>query len=230
MQGLDLPPPFHLVTLREMGDAFAHAKTIAATAGAGTLIRVGRFDRAEFALVLEPEEPLWSARRFLYAGLLALSDALSAYAPPHRPIGFIWPDAILVNGGLVGAVRFAWPADAPEDEPPEWLVFGGILHRAAMGERPPGVTTLEVEGFDDVDSGQLVEACARHLLTALDAWQPEAFRSIAKRYLRQLTHEKGRVPAIDDTGDLLIQRAGLPQPERRALATALVAADGRSCG
>ena len=230
MQGLDLPPPFHLVTLREMGDAFAHAKTIAATAGAGTLVYVGRFDRAEFALVLEPEEPLWSARRILYAGLLALSDALSAYAPPHRPIGFTWPDAIHVNGDLVGTVRLAWPTDAPEDEPAEWLVFGGILRRVAMGERPPGVTTLEDEGFDDVDSGQWVEACARHLLTALDAWQPDGFKGVVKRYLRQLTHEKGGVPAIDATGDLLIQRAGKAQPERHALAAALAAAGGAPRG
>src|SRR5882757_2490679 len=48
---LDLPPPFRLVTLREVGDAFAHATTVAAMEGAGTLVHVGRFDLAEFALV-----------------------------------------------------------------------------------------------------------------------------------------------------------------------------------
>ena len=41
-----------------MGDAFAHATSIAAEQGAGTLVYVGRFDLAEFAVVLEPEEPL----------------------------------------------------------------------------------------------------------------------------------------------------------------------------
>ena len=55
---LDLPPPFRLITLREVGDAFAHAVSVAADEGAGTLVHVGRFDLAEFALVLEPEEPL----------------------------------------------------------------------------------------------------------------------------------------------------------------------------
>ena len=53
-----LPPPFTLVTLREVGDAFAHAMTIAPEQGAGTLVYVGRFDLAEFAVVLEPDEPL----------------------------------------------------------------------------------------------------------------------------------------------------------------------------
>ena len=60
---LDLPPPFKLVTLREVGDAFSHAASVASEAGAGTLVYVGRFDLAEFAVVLEPEEPLETARR-----------------------------------------------------------------------------------------------------------------------------------------------------------------------
>src|SRR6266568_8666936 len=89
---LDLPPPFRLVMLREAGDAFAHARAIAAAEGAGTLVHVGRFDLAEFAVVLEPEEPLKTARRALYAGLVALADALAVHAPPERPISFDWPD------------------------------------------------------------------------------------------------------------------------------------------
>jgi Biotin/lipoate A/B protein ligase family len=77
---LDLPPPFRLVTLREVGDAFAHAVRVAGEEGAGTLVHVGRFDLAELAVVLEPQEPLRSARRALYAGLCALGDALAAHA------------------------------------------------------------------------------------------------------------------------------------------------------
>ena len=52
---LALPPPFSAVRLREVGDAFAHAVSIAAEQGAGTLVYVGRFDLAEFAVVLEPD-------------------------------------------------------------------------------------------------------------------------------------------------------------------------------
>ena len=59
---LDLPPMFRLVTLREVGDAFEYAKAHASELGAGALIYVGRFDLAEFAVVLEPDEPLRSAR------------------------------------------------------------------------------------------------------------------------------------------------------------------------
>ena len=82
---LDLPPGFRLVTLREVGDAFAHAKANAAELGAGTLVFVGRFDLAEFAVVLEPDEPLRTARRAFYAGIAALTDALPD--PRHNRAG-----------------------------------------------------------------------------------------------------------------------------------------------
>src|SRR5688572_29835550 len=78
---LDLPPAFREMALREAGDAFAHAKAIAGEQGAGTLVWVRRFDLVEFAVVLEPEEPLAAARRAHYAGMCALFDALAVHAP-----------------------------------------------------------------------------------------------------------------------------------------------------
>src|SRR5215470_11427289 len=139
---LDLPPPFRLVTLREVGDAFKHAQSVAAAEGAGTLVHVGRFDLVEFAVVLEPEEPLRAARRVLYAGLAALADALAVHAPPEKPIRFDWPDAIRVDGGLVGGGRLAWPSGADDNAPPTWLVFGAMIRTVALGEEEPGVRPL----------------------------------------------------------------------------------------
>ena len=127
---LDLPPMFRLVTLREVGDAFEYAKAHASELGAGALIYVGRFDLAEFAVVLEPDEPLRSARRAFYAGMAALTDALTAHAPPEKPITCGWPAAIYVDHGLIGGARLAWP-DRSEDAPPDWLVFGGMIRTHA---------------------------------------------------------------------------------------------------
>src|SRR5512138_3551325 len=120
MPELDLPPMFRLITLREVGDAFAHACGVAAELGAGALVFVGRFDLAEFAVVLEPDEPLRTARRAFYAGMAALIEALAARAPPEKPISCTWPDAIHIDHGLVGGGQLAW-SDGPEDEPPQWL-------------------------------------------------------------------------------------------------------------
>jgi hypothetical protein len=222
---LDLPPPFHLVTLREVGDAFAHATKVAAEEGAGTLVYVGRFDLAEFAVVLEPEEPLKTARRALYAGLTALADALAVHAPPERPINFDWPDAVRVDGGLVGGGRLAWPQGADENAPPDWLVFGAMIRTVAMGEDEPGVrplsSALDEEGFDDLGSGRLVESFARHLMSAIDAWQEKGFGEIAKNYLTRLTPESGARRSIDENGDLLVKRVTATEPVRHSLVNAL---------
>jgi hypothetical protein len=222
---LDLPPLFQLVTLREAGDAFAHAKAIAAEEGAGTLVYVGRFDLVEFAVVLEPDELLATARRAFYAGCVALSDALSSHAPPEKPITFEWPDAIRVDVGLVGGARLGWPDHAREDAPPDWLVFGAMIRTVAMGEEEPGLrplaSALDDEGFDDAGSGRLVEAFARHLMVAIDAWQDQGFAEIAKSYVQLLPREDGVRRDIDVNGDLLLRRAGKRDAERLRLRPAL---------
>jgi biotin-(acetyl-CoA carboxylase) ligase len=224
---LDLPPPFTLVTLREVGDAFAHATEIASEQGAGTLTYVGRFDLAEFAVVLEPDEPLRTARRTLYLGMAALIDALLAYSPPEKPVEIEWPDAIRVDGGLVGGGRLAWPQDASEDEPPDWLVFGAMIRTVSMGDGEPGLNplaaALEEEGFTDFTAGALVESFARHLMVHTDAWQEQGFGAVAKEYLQRLPRDKGLRRDIDESGDLLLRRMGKAEVERRKLGSLLAA-------
>ena len=222
---LDLPPPFRLITLREVGDAFAHAASIASEAGAGTLVYVGRFDLAEFAVVLEPEEPLETARRALYAGLAALADALAAHAPPERPISFDWPDAVRVDGGLVGGARLGWPQGAPENEPPAWLVFGAMIRTVTMSETEAGVhplaSALEEEGFGEIGAVEVTESFARHLMVAFDRWQSDGFASLAHQYLTLLPREGKTSRRIEDNGDLVVQRIGAEKAGPQSLARVL---------
>lgn len=221
---LSLPPGFNLVTLREVGDAFAYASANASELGAGTLVYVGRFDLSEFAVVLEPDEPLVTARRAFYAGMAALADALAVHAPPEKPIDFIWPDAIRVDAGLVGGGRLAWP-DGPEDAPPQWLVFGAMIRVVSLTGNEPGLlpmaAALEEEGFDGLEAGRLAEGFARHLMTLVDAWQEKGFAAVAKDYLSRLVPEKGVSRNIDANGDLLVRRIGQVDVERRELVPAL---------
>ena len=174
-QTLDLPPGYTLVALRELGDAFAHACEIAAEAGAGTLVWVRRYDLVEFAVVLEPDEPLRSARRALFAGMNALADAIAAHCPPEREVTFDWPDAVRFDAGLLGGGRLAWPKACAEDEVPAWLVFGVILRAAAMAHVPEvqaaaGVSLLS-EGFEMVETDAIIESFSRHFMTAFDRWK-----------------------------------------------------------
>jgi hypothetical protein len=225
MPVLDLPPPFRAVALREVGDAFAHAMRIAPDSGAGTLVHVGRFDLAEFAVVLEPEEPLRTARRSIYAGMTALGDALAAHAPPEKSISFDWPDAIRVDGGLVGGARLGWPDGADESAPPSWLVFGAVIRIVAMSKHEPGLrplsAALDEEGFD-LGSNRLIETFARHLMARIDAWQQDGFAAVKENYLARLASEKDIGCDIAENGDLLAQCSDKSTAKFRPLAPALV--------
>jgi len=224
---LVLPPPFTLVRLRELGDAFVHAQSIAAEQGAGTLVYVGRFDLAEFALVLEPNEPLWQARRAFYAGMTALAEAIAAHAAPETAAGIDWPDTLTVNRGLVGGGRLAWPQGASEHEPPPWLVFGGMIRTVSLSDAEPGlnplVTALEAEGFGEDSSDLLVESFARNFMFILDSWHESGFGAVAKSYLDRLPRESGLRRDIDDKGDLLVRRMGKTDVERQELLPRLAA-------
>jgi biotin-(acetyl-CoA carboxylase) ligase len=224
---LTLPPPFTLVRLRELGDAFAHAQSIAPEQGAGTMVYVGRFDLAEFAVVLEPDEPLRLARRVFYAGMAALADALVAHAQPETAITIDWPDAISVNRGLVGGGRLAWPKGTAEDATPPWLVFGAMIRTVSMSGTEPGlnplVTALEEEGFTDAMSDQVVESFARHFMVGIDAWQEHGFGAVARSYLERVPVEKGLRRDLDDNGDLLLRRMGKAEVERKKLLPKLAA-------
>ena len=193
--------------------------------GAGTLIYVGRFDLAEFAVVLEPDEPLRTARRAFYAGMVALTDALRAYAPPNKAVTIDWPDAIRVDGGLVGGGRLGWPSSAKEDEPPPWLVFGAMIRTVCDDRRGAGVhplaSALEQEGFGEAGAVQVTESFARHLMLAIDAWQVDGFDGVAREFLSRLSRERQVSRRIDDNGDLLTRRIGTDKTDRRDLVKAL---------
>ncbi len=220
-----LPPGFSLVTLRESGDAFAHAQAIAAEAGAATLVWVRRFDIVEFAVVLEPDAILAEARLAHYLAMNALADALAIHSPPERPILFRWPDALTYDLGLIGGGRLAWPADCPENQVPDWLVFGAMVRATTMSPFQPGQTGVGMaeEGFEEVDAVDLIEAFARHLMLGVARWQEEGARAAARRWLDRIEKVPGTRHGIEPNGDLVAtSQAGT---ERRSLVEALARVD-----
>src|SRR5436190_8056626 len=227
---LDLPPGYTLVALRELEDAFAHGCDIAAQAGAGTLVWVRRYDLVEFAVVLEPDEPLVSARRAFFAGMNAIADAIAAHCPPEREVNFNWPDTILFDAGLLGGARLGWPKDCAEDEVPGWLVFSVMLRAANLAyvdevQAASGVALLS-EGFQMIETDAIVESFSRHLMTGFDRRKEQGFEPIARDYLERLAKgNAGERRGIDRNGDLLVRPPeGRAAPDRASLVEALAKA------
>jgi BirA family transcriptional regulator, biotin operon repressor / biotin---[acetyl-CoA-carboxylase] ligase len=219
----DLPSLFTPVMLREGGDALSRAVALAPLRGAGTLVWVRAYGRAEAAVVLEPEMPLGSARLAFHAAANALADTLAAQGPPEITLGLRWPDRVLLNLGACGRVRLAVPPGAGLEAVPDWLVVGMEL-RLAFPEgheagHDPGTTCLAEEGFEEITAAGLTTGWARHLMAGLDEWQARGARRVAERYLARLLDEAetpGLRRGIDSaTGDLVLERAGAR--ERRAL-------------
>jgi hypothetical protein len=229
---LDVPPGFRVVGLRESGDAFAHACRVAAEEGAGTLVWTRRFDTAEFAVVLEPEEPLAIARKAFFMGMNAVADAIAAHCPPEREVSFDWPDAIRFEGGLVGGGRLGWPKACAEEAVPDWLVFAATVRIAFADVIEPGevprAAALEDEGFEGIGPSMIVESFARFFMRQVDLWQakgPETgFKAIGADYLARLAKERpGDTRGLDANGDLLTRGAVSPGETRKALLPGLKA-------
>ncbi len=219
----DLPSLFApVVAIREGGDALARAAALAPGRGAGTLVWVRAYTRAEAAVVLEPEMPLGPARLAFHAAANALADALASLGPPEVGVALRWPGTAVVNLGECGSVRLLAPPGAAEDAVPDWLVVGVELRLAfPTGYEPgraPGVTALAEEGFEGVGPADLTAAWARYLMAGLDEWQARGPQRVVERYLARLVDEaetpdlrRGIDPA---TGALVLDRAGVA-PERR---------------
>jgi biotin-(acetyl-CoA carboxylase) ligase len=219
-RSLDLPPLFRPIALREAGDAFAHARANANALGAGALVYVGRFNLAEFAVVLEPEQPLHTARLAFYVAMVALADTLAALAPPEKPITIDWPDAIRIDGGLVGGGRLGWPAETNADTVPDWLVFGAAIRITSIDDRGAGLyplaTALQDEGFGEIGAEHFIASFARHLMAAIDRWQDRGFSPLIREYASRL--DEDAAIEIDGKGDAHFRRG---RPTTRSLVSAL---------
>jgi hypothetical protein len=221
---LNLPPAYRLVTLREAGDAFAHACAVAEVAGAGTFVWARRFDVLDIAVVLEPEEPLASARRAFLVAMVALADAVGVHGTPEMSATFAWPDTLLYDGARIGGGRLGWPDGCAESETPPWLVFGAMLIASKHGAGDPGLTpystSLEDERFEPDAGARIAESFAGHLMAAFDALQDEGFGPVAAGYAARLACAADERAVIERNGDLLVH--GRDGAQRRiALAAAL---------
>jgi hypothetical protein len=144
--------------------------------------------------------------------MVALADALATLAPAQKPIAIAWPDAIHVDGGLIGGGRLAWPDGADAAEPPPWLVFGAMIRTVSMAADGSGprllANALDDDGFGDDGADRLVESFARHFMRVIDRWRESGFTAIATNFVSRLAPKQGVRYGIGDHGELLVTRVG----------------------
>ena len=224
---LDLPSIYRPLALTPPSDPFDEACALARAEGeAGTFLWARREDRAQCAVLLAPDRPAAAALLVAYVAQIGLREGLGAVAPPAVPITFGWPDRFLVNGALAGAIRVGLPAVEAPGEVPAWLAVGLEVSLAGEGgdEAPgnhPERTSLAEEGCAGVTASALLESFARYFLNWLNRWQDDGFAPVKAAWLaRAEDHEQeieisldgrrhaGSFAGIDDSGDLVLVRAG----------------------
>jgi hypothetical protein len=218
---LTLPPAFSQMEAAPGEDAFAAACRLAQDVGAGAFVVGERDDVIDFAVVLEPEEPLTSARRALFAGMLALAEAVGSTGPSEMPVTMIWPYTLLYDGARLGGGRIGWPRDCAEEATPDWLAFGAmvIASKAHAGDPglTPGSTSIEEESFAPGSRELILESFARNFMKAFEIWSEDGFDAVGSRFLAYVPELFAQRSRIDLNGDCLLGADGQRLPLAPAL-------------
>lgn len=191
--------------------------------GAGDLVWRGTRERAEAALVLEPEVPSHRARQMALVAMVAAGDAIGALVPPEVAITWDWPGTLRANDGKAGAITLRLSHEADESGAPRWLVVSlAVTLGPAQGAGEPGHvperTNLQDEGCGRIEAAALVGAWARHLLGWIDTWQSQGLAPVSAAWMFRARQRgrsvmvacegricRGRVVGLDDDGALMLE-------------------------
>lgn len=191
MDSLSLPPAFRAVPADAGHSALATAtRQAAGHADPGTFVWAQRDDRADCAIVLSPSDPLGPSLLAAYVTMVAVGDALGALIPPVIPVGFGWPDRIVVNGAPAGGIRIAAAKTAADDDIPDWMVASVTLaFKASVDSMNSGRemhrTALAMEGCGELTVPEFLESYARHFLYWMNRWQEDGFTRLKLAWLER---------------------------------------------
>ena len=185
------PPLYRPFAVTPEVDPFDRCVIVAAEgAEAGTVLWSIGQEACQCAIVLAPEHSLEASLPIVLVAMLGLGDALGGLVPPVVSVTFGWPDRIEVNGGVIGGVRMACGPTEPPSGIPDWISSATASRCAGPGPRTPSPaddlfrTTLADEGCGEVQTIDLLEAFARHLLAWLNRWQEDGVGPVQQAWLR----------------------------------------------
>ena len=220
------PPLLSATAVEGSQEPFWQAVKLAARAkkGAGDVLWSRSKQRADLAIILEPDVPLTQAQQMAPVSMLAMGDALGVLCPPQVSVHFQWPGDILINGARAGSVTLAAQSCDPADVP-HWLVIGmnlQIMHDDSS--REPGEvldrTCLVEEGIgENLTRSDIVKTIASYWMAGLNNWLDEGLRGCHDRgLLRAAGREEpisirhngqtytGTVLGLDEEAGLLLRQ------------------------
>lgn len=185
----DFPPILtgHPVTPPATAFETACRRAAAHELGAADLVWSRSTERAEMALIFEPDVARRHALQIKPLFFVAIADSLGALMPPKTAVHLRWPDSILINGAVAGNLQLALAPSGPSDVP-DWLVIGARIEVASQhacrepGEAPD-ITSICDEGGGDLDRTQILRSLSAHMLSWLQVWQEEGFKGLSNRFI-----------------------------------------------
>ena len=169
--------------IRAASGARAPAVTLLRQAGAipeGTLCWSDAGGRLSLALLLDPDGDWEQSAPVALVAIVALGDAIGALAPPTVAVSNSWPDRLEANGGLVAGV--ALDGVGQDAAAPSRLILRLEAVVVPPGGPEPGhrpdLTSLAVEGCEEIIPVGLLESFARHFLSWLHRWQEDGFAPV----------------------------------------------------
>lgn len=173
----------------QLSDLIAKAE-IGANSGiysAGDILWSTNQDRAECAIVLEPEVQAEQALEMLPLTMVAIADSLGAISPPNLAVTFHWPNIIMANGAPIGKVDLRLPTPLSATQIPDYAIVAISLaikwpsspteHHPEPGDNP-NRTVLHEEGCGELDRTLIIESLSRHFLSWIDSWEQEGFKVV----------------------------------------------------
>jgi biotin-(acetyl-CoA carboxylase) ligase len=146
-----------------------------------------------------------------YVTMVAVGDALGALIPPAIPVGFGWPDRIVLNGAPIGGIRLLAARTGDADGVPDWMVAGVTLaFKALPGGGEPGRvahrTTLDMEGCGDMTVTAFLESFARHFLYWMNRWQEDGFTRVKLAWLERAAGYGAKNQGMETAGPWTARR------------------------
>jgi len=208
----ELPAPYELVCRERVDSVLDEALKLGGDgADEGTLVWAGKTTDMPpgtlcAAVLLRPEEPAERWPELAAVAAVSAGAAIAEVCQPLTPLGYRWPDELLLGLDPVGHIGLARSACL--------LALSWQIHVDSPPGTLPAFATLSGDGGAETTPGEVLGRTCRFFLDWVNRWAEEGFEPVHRAWLRRrlLEHPPADVPAgepvdLDASGNLVLRTA-----------------------